>query len=94
MVVAKMDVTENGCDEEITGTPKLVLYPAVPKTKKFKSREIYKGARKIGSLVDFLLENARTLEAIREAEESGEKTEGGFSMVERELRKKRRSKEL
>lgn len=45
VVVAKMDATENACDEEITRFPKLVLYPAVPAAKKFKQRQMYRGER-------------------------------------------------
>lgn len=38
VVVAKMDVTENECDEQITGYPTLILYPAVKREKKMRSK--------------------------------------------------------
>lgn len=39
MVIAKMDSTENECEVEIQGFPKLVLFPAVKNS--FKMRKVF-----------------------------------------------------
>merc|ERR1712137_286562 len=44
VVIAKMDATENECEEEVDGFPKLVLYPAVKADKKMRSKHVYSGA--------------------------------------------------
>jgi len=36
VVIAKMDVSKNDCEEEVTSFPKIVLYPAVAADKKMK----------------------------------------------------------
>merc|ERR1712100_619960 len=72
VVIAKMDGTENACEEEVTAFPKLVLYPAVSATKKFKQRQIYRGKqRTMEKMVDFLLENSRNLEGLSESDIAG-----------------------
>jgi len=94
VVVAKMDATGNTCEEEVTGFPKLVLYPAVKAAKKFKQRQLYRGKRTLDAMAEFLLENARNLEAIRDDEGAGMKSKGAFSMVDREIEKKKKKQEL
>lgn len=87
VVIAKMDATENECQETITGYPKLVLYPAVKADKKLKQKVDYSGARDFEPLVEFLLESAKTLEGI---DSSGGKTKKRYSMVDKELEQQRK----
>merc|ERR1712096_585267 len=56
VIVAKFDATENSCQEEVTGFPKLVFYPA---TKRSWNRKTdYSGAREEPDILEFLEENA------------------------------------
>lgn len=89
VTIAKMDATENESQEEVTGFPKLVLYPAVKADKKMKSKQVYNGARELDPMIDFLLENARKLEGV---EITAEKKSGSFSMIDRERAKKKGKK--
>jgi len=61
VVIARMDITANECQEEVSHYPKLVLYPAVAADRKFKTKVPFGGARDVATMSDFLLENARTL---------------------------------
>jgi len=90
VVIAKMDATENGCSEEVTGYPKMVMYPAVKADKKFRQKADYSGAREYEPLVDFILGAAKSLDG---AELGIDKKKGGRSMVDRELAKKGKAKE-
>jgi len=92
VVIAKMDSTENECEEEIGGYPKLVLYPAVKSDKKFKSKLEYSGQREFEPLVDFVLESARNLEGLDES--VGKKDKQYTSIIDRERAKKKAKKEL
>lgn len=64
VVVAKMDATENQCEEEVSGFPKLVLYPAVASKKKFRSKSEYVGTRELEDMMDFLMELAVNLDGV------------------------------
>jgi protein disulfide-isomerase-like protein len=64
VVIAKMDATENQCEEEVTGFPKLVFYPAVASKKKFKARSDYGGKRELEDMMDFVMETAVNLEGV------------------------------
>jgi len=88
VVIARMDATENECEEDVkeTGFPKLVLYPAVRMDKKFKAKCVYKGSRELDLMLDFLRDNARRLKGV-EDEDVPKKS---FSMVQRELEKIKR----
>lgn len=90
VVIAKMDGASNGCFEDVTNFPTLFLYPAVAKAKKLKLKQKYTGTRTLEEMTDFLLENANGLEKVRDAMDTGEKSRGAFSMVERELQKKKK----
>ncbi|CAK9066184.1 unnamed protein product [Durusdinium trenchii] len=91
VVIAKMDVTENECEEQISGYPTLVLYPAVKKEKKMRQKLIYSGARDFDPLMDFLVENSVNLEGVEMAGSVGKQA----SLVERErARAKKAKKEL
>merc|ERR1711972_1302286 len=72
VVIAKMDVSANECEEEVEGFPKMVLYLAVKAEKKMKTRQIYRGARTAESLYDFVLETAKTLEEREEEADDDE----------------------
>eukprot|EP00434_Breviolum_minutum_P028357 symbB.v1.2.025088.t1/scaffold2313.1/size127079/9 len=88
VVVAKMDATENECEEQITSYPQLILYPAVKKEKKMRQKLAFSGHRdSVDVLMDFLVEGAVNLEDV---EDSVEKQP---SLVERE-RAKKKKKEL
>jgi len=89
VVVAKMDATENECEEQVTGYPTLVFYPAVKKEKKFRQKLIYQGARDFDPLLDFLVENAVNLEGVELTEGVGKQA----SLVDRE-RARKKKKEL
>merc|ERR1712187_296955 len=52
VVIAKMDMELNDCEEEVESYPKLVLYKAVKRDRKMKERQIYTPA-KVQSLADF-----------------------------------------
>jgi len=86
-----MDATENECEEQVTGFPTLVLYPAVKSERKFRQKLTYSGARELAPMVDFLLENSKNLDGIEDTSRGDEKKPK--SMVERELEKKKRKKE-
>jgi len=89
VVIAKMDATENECEEQVSGYPSLVFYPAVKKEKKFRQKLIYQGARDFDPLLDFLVENAVNLEGVELTEGVGKQS----SLVDRE-RAKKKKKEL
>ncbi|CAE7252314.1 unnamed protein product [Symbiodinium sp. CCMP2456] len=86
VVVAKMDATENECEEQVTGYPTLVFYPAVKKEKKFRQKLIYQGARDFDPLLDFLVENAVNLEGVELTEGVGKQA----SLVDRERARKKK----
>lgn len=85
VVVAKMDVTANECEEQITGYPTLILYPAVKKEKKMRQKLIYGGQRDFDPLMDFVVENAVNLEDVEMADSVGKQA----SPVDRERKKKK-----
>jgi len=89
VIIAKMDSTANECVEEVTGFPKLVLYPAVKSDKKMKQKLVYSGARELGPLSDFLLENAKKLDGVEDLDGETKGSKKAKSLVERELEKKR-----
>jgi len=89
VIIAKMESTENECDEEVDGFPKLVLYPAVKTAKKFQKKQIYSGARELEPMADFLMEQAKNLDGVEEAS-SGEKK--AYNQVQRDLEKKKKQK--
>lgn len=86
VVVAKMDVTENECEEQITGYPSLILYPAVKKEKKMRQKLIYGGQREFDPLMDFVVENSVNLEDVEMADSVGKQA----SLVDRERKKKKK----
>lgn len=88
VVIAKMDGTQNECDEEITGFPKAVLYPAVDKKRKMSAKITYGGPRAMEPMVEFLLESARNLDGADLQEVKKE----SFDMAKRELAKKKKQK--
>ena len=90
VVIAKMDVTENECEEQISGYPTLVLYPAVKKEKKMRQKLVFSGARDFDPLMDFVVENSVNLEGVELADSVGKQA----SLVERERAKKKAKKEL
>eukprot|EP00413_Alexandrium_margalefii_P001387 CAMPEP_0204516902 /NCGR_PEP_ID=MMETSP0661-20131031/3384_1 /ASSEMBLY_ACC=CAM_ASM_000606 /TAXON_ID=109239 /ORGANISM="Alexandrium margalefi, Strain AMGDE01CS-322" /LENGTH=526 /DNA_ID=CAMNT_0051522283 /DNA_START=10 /DNA_END=1590 /DNA_ORIENTATION=- len=89
VVIAKMDATANECDEEISGYPKLVLYPAVPKARKMRAKLQYSGQREFDPLLEFLLENSKGLEGV---ELKSGKSKESFDMTKRELQRKKGAK--
>jgi len=89
VVIAKMDSTENDSEEEVTGFPLLVLYPAVKKDKKMSKKLVYSGSRDDAEpLVDFLMENAKNLDGV-EAPLAGTGKKH-LSMTDRERAKRRK----
>lgn len=88
VVIAKMDGSENSCDEEIAGYPALVFYPAVKAPKKMSSRQMYGGVRELEKLADFVLEQAHNLEGFEDVEQKS-----SFNQVQRDLAKKKKKKE-
>jgi len=91
VVVAKFDASANECEEEVSGYPHLVLYPAGKAEKKRKYKQVYSGARELDDLTDFLLENAKNLEGIDEAAAGDKKGKSRYSMVGRELERKKKA---
>merc|ERR1712060_658929 len=92
VVVAKMDGTENECEEVVEGFPKLVLYPAVEARKKFREKVVYNGKRELDALVDFLSESSRNLEEDGDnaaANPKSGKKKGYESIVDRERKRKK-----
>mmetsp|Transcript_91116 Transcript_91116/g.199584 ORF Transcript_91116/g.199584 Transcript_91116/m.199584 type:complete len:549 (-) Transcript_91116:121-1767(-) len=87
LVIAKMDSTENECKEEVTGYPKVVLYPAVKADKKLRAKMDYGGERDYEPLLDFILGSAKNLEDVELSTGSGKKKK--YSMVDREKAKKK-----
>lgn len=74
LVVAKMDLSENDCEEDINSYPKFVLYPAVPKEQTMKKRQTWTPSHieklsdtKIETWVEFVLSNAKTLQGVEDA---------------------------
>jgi len=74
LVVAKMDLSENDCEEDINSYPKFVLYPAVPKEQTMKKRQTWSPSHieklsdtKIETWIEFVLSNARTLKGVEDA---------------------------
>lgn len=95
VIIAKMDATENECEEEIEGYPKVVFYPAVRKEKKFAKKQIYAGPREFSPMLDFLLENAENLEGEEDLLAlEGTKKEASFREREQEKKKKSKKSEL
>lgn len=91
VVIAKMDATENECEMEIGGFPKLVLFPAVKNS--FKQQKEFKGGeRTTKALFEYLAETAVNMEGLDSPEEKLDKKR--FSMVDRELKKKKKKTEL
>lgn len=86
VVIAKMDATENHCPEEVSGYPKLILYPAVPEGKKLKSKKEMSGAREFDSIMDFIAGNAKN--DVGELPETTGKATGGSTMAARDRERK------
>jgi len=85
VVVAKMDGDANDCIEEMSGYPKLVLFPAVSAKKKAQARlEFSSASRSLDQMFDFLFENAKNLQDV---EVKGSRIQD--SITKRELQKKR-----
>jgi len=73
VVIAKMDVSKNECQEDVEAMPKLVLYPAVKASQKMRKRHIFhaQSVEKLASLpvdklLDFLLNTAVNLQGEEE----------------------------
>jgi len=81
VIIAKMDMGANECDEEVPHFPKMVLYPAVKAAKKYIKKMVFSGGRNADDLLDFVASNARNLQ-----DEEGEEED------EEEIPKKRRRK--
>eukprot|EP00397_Hematodinium_sp_SG-2012_P029134 GEMP01030755.1.p1 GENE.GEMP01030755.1~~GEMP01030755.1.p1 ORF type:complete len:518 (+),score=144.79 GEMP01030755.1:60-1556(+) len=86
ITIAKLDATANETVETVDGFPALVLYPAVKRS--FQKKEKYSGDREIEPLYDFLLERSANLEDYED--KIATKQGKTFSMVDRELRKKKK----
>jgi len=89
IVIAKMDATANECEEEVTGFPTMVLYPAVRSDRKMKQKLLYSGARELGQLTEFLLENAKNLDGVEYLNDNIKGRMKVKSMVQRELEKRK-----
>mmetsp|Transcript_27968 Transcript_27968/g.72350 ORF Transcript_27968/g.72350 Transcript_27968/m.72350 type:complete len:96 (-) Transcript_27968:91-378(-) len=91
-----MDSTANDCEQEVTGFPTLILYPATgKKAKKIRNGVKYDGAREYKAMLEFLAENAATLEDLSDEEKLGVAEKGGkksFNMAQRDLEKKKKEK--
>lgn len=90
VTIAKFDATENECDEEVTGYPKLVFYPG--KKNSWKKKMEYGGARDMENIVDFLFENAENLQGKSPPHLDLGGKKGSYNQVQRELEKKRKAK--
>jgi len=86
VVIAKMDSTENHCPEEVSGYPKLILYPAVPAGKKLQAKMEVSGAREFDNIMDFLAENAKN--DVGEVPATAAKAKSGSSMQARDKARK------
>lgn len=87
VIIAKFDGTANESRQETSGYPTVILFPAVPKS--FERKVANAGDRETDKLYDFLVENAKHMDGI-EAESKGEKKKS-YSMVDRELEKKKKA---
>ncbi|CAK0812523.1 unnamed protein product, partial [Prorocentrum cordatum] len=87
VVIAKMDATQNECEEDVDGYPLLVLYPAVRADRKFKQRAVYEGKHRLEAVAEFVLARAVNLEAFEEVHFTRQKT-----IRERELERSRAAK--
>mmetsp|Transcript_73136 Transcript_73136/g.202832 ORF Transcript_73136/g.202832 Transcript_73136/m.202832 type:complete len:547 (-) Transcript_73136:69-1709(-) len=96
VVVAKMDMEHNECEEDITQYPKLVLYPAVRPERTMREKKVFSPTSveklsdlPIAKLVDFLLSTAVNLEGEEEkaleAELAGKKARRKRQRAQREL---------
>jgi len=92
VVVAKMDWTKNECEQEVTGFPKLVLYPAVKAEKKWKQKKQFSKPRYLHNLVDFLFENAKNLEGVEDTEVVEKGKGKAKTMVDRDLENRKKAK--
>lgn len=88
VVIAKFDGTANDCAVKPEGFPTLKLFPAVKNSIK-KAIDYSSGDRTEGVLFDFLSENAVNLEGVEESMKDKAGKKKGYSMVERELEKKK-----
>merc|ERR1712113_525799 len=63
LVIATFDVSKNDCFEDVSGTPKIVLYPAVSKDMKLSLKQTYTTGAKyeVDLAATFLLDYAKTL---------------------------------
>lgn len=73
VVIARMDMEKNECEEDVQEYPKLVLYPAVKTEHKMKKKRLFKPDRvqslvdlPVSRLLDFLSGNAVNLEGVEE----------------------------
>jgi len=89
VIIAKFDATANDSRQETSGFPTLVLFPAVQRS--FERKVSNGGDRETDKLYDFLVENAKHMEGI-EAEEASKTEKKKYSMVDRELEKKKAAK--
>jgi len=88
--IAKMDTTQNECEEEIDSFPTMVLYPAVKSKNKFKKKKTYKGKHEIAEISDFVMIHSKNLDGFEESQFKKEKT---FRERELERQKKNRNQE-
>jgi len=52
--VAKYDVAANYAAEPVSMVPKIVLYPAVKSSRKFKDKKVFTGLRKFDDIMEFI----------------------------------------
>merc|ERR1712187_124914 len=73
VVIAKIDMENNDCEEEVQSYPKLVLYPAVRPDRKMKEKQVFTPAKvqslaelPVEKLLDFLSNTAINLDGEEE----------------------------
>ncbi|CEL93450.1 unnamed protein product [Vitrella brassicaformis CCMP3155] len=64
VVIAKLDATANDTGDDVKGFPTLYFYPAGK--NKMRRRIAYNGGRELEALLDFVEDNAESIEEDRE----------------------------
>lgn len=96
VVIAQINGTENEIPEDITIYPAVLLYPAGKADKKYKNKQKYSGVREYSKMFKFLVDKAKNIQDVEDAEEKVKRKgkKKPMSYAEREYEKRKRAMEL